>query len=153
MPRKNENNPLKAGLVSSLDDYQWSSYLSYVDSQNKIVKNDDILKIFSDDLLQARYQYIDFSQKKEERYRFLEYKEHNREKKEINTYLKVKSFQDQFLKRNKLELDSIFEKSNKGFQDKLIQELRERSIYSDREIAEFLNIDRGIIYRAGRNES
>ncbi len=147
------NNPLKAGLVSSLGGYQWSSYLSYVGSQNKIVNNNDVLKIFSEDLLQARYQFIDFSQKKEERYSFLEYKEHNKENKEINTYSKVKNFRDQFLKRNKLNLDLISEKRNKGFRDKLIQELRERSIYSEREIAEFLNIDRGMVYRAGRNES
>ena len=140
-------------MVSSLGDYQWSSYLSYIDSQNKIVNNDDILKIFSDNLLKAQHQFIDFSQKKEERYRFLEYKVHNREKKEINTYSKMKNFRDQFLKRNNLNLDLISEKRNKGFRDKLIQELRGRSIYSDREIAEFLNIDRGIIYRIGRNES
>jgi len=65
----------------------------------------------------------------------------------------VKIFQDQFLKRNKLDLDLVSEKRNKGFREKLIQELRRRSIYSDREIAGFLNIDRGMVYRAGRNES
>jgi len=83
----------------------------------------------------------------------LEYKVHNMEKNEINTYFKVKIFQDQFLKRNKLDLDLVSEKRNKGFREKLIQELRRRSIYSDREIAGFLNIDRGMVYRAGRNES
>ena len=122
-------------------------------SRNKIVNNDDVLKIFSDDLLQAQRQFIDFLQKKKERYRFLEYKVHNMEKNEINTYFKVKIFQDQFLKRNKLDLDLVSEKRNKGFREKLIQELRRRSIYSDREIAGFLNIDRGMVYRAGRNES
>lgn len=147
------NNPLEAGLVLSLGDYQWSSYLSYIDSQNKIVNNDDILEIFSEDLAQARYQFIDFSQKKEEKYSFLEYKEHNSEKKEINTYSKYKKFRDQFLKRNKLNLDLISEKRNKRFRDKLIQELKKMSIYSEREIAEFLHIDRGIVYRAGRNGS
>jgi len=124
-----------------------------VGSRNKIVNNDDVLKIFSDDLLQAQRQFIDFLQKKKERYRFLEYKVHNMEKNEINTYFKVKIFQDQFLKRNKLDLDLVSEKRNKGFREKLIQELRRRSIYSDREIAGFLNIDRGMVYRAGRNES
>jgi len=147
------NNPLKTGLVSSHSDYLWSSYLSYVDSQNKIVKNDDILKMFSEDLLQARYQFIDFSQEKEEKFKFLEYKKYNREKKEINTYSKMKNFRDQFLKRNKIQLDLLSERKNKEFRDKLIQELRDRSIFSDREIAEFLSIDRGMVHRVGRNES
>jgi putative transposase len=147
------NNPLKAGLVSFLSDYQWSSYLSYVNSKNKIVNNDDILKIFSEDLLKARYQFIDFSQKKDDKYSFLEYKEHNSEKKEINTYSKLEYFRDQFLKRNKLNIDLILEKRNKRFRDKLIQELIKRSIYSEREIAEFLNVGRGMVNKAVRNES
>jgi putative transposase len=147
------NNPVKAGLVSSIGGYRWSSYLSYIDSQNEIVNNDDILKFFSEDLVKARYQFIGFSQKKEEKYKFLEYKVHNSEKKEINTYSKFKNFRDQFLKRNKLNLDLISEKRNKKFLDKLIQELRKSSIYSEREIAELLNIDRGMVYRAGGIES
>ena len=148
------NNPLKAGLVDTLENYQWSSFLYYIrPNTKKIVNTIDILKFFSEDPSQALHQFIEFSFKEEEKYSFLENKENKNNLRELNSDAKVKSFLDQFLKRNKLDLDSIFEKRNKGFRDKLIQELRERSIYSDREIAEFLNIDRGIIYRAGRNES
>ena len=148
------NNPLKARLVDFPLDYQWSSYSSYVDFQQKdIVYTEDILTLFSEYLSQARSQFIDFSQEEEGKYDFLEYKEHERYEKELDTYSKIKYFRDQFLKRNKLSLNSLSERKNKPVRDKLIRELRDRSVYSDREIADFLNIDRGMVHRAGGKES
>src|SRR6056297_1256533 len=132
------NNPIKAGLVTFPKDYQWSSYSSYATAkQKKSVNTEDILKIFSKDLLQARSQFIEFSQLKEERYNFLDYKENNKYQKELNTDLKVKYFRDQFFKRNKLTLDLLSDRRNKALRDKLIQELKDKSVYSNREIADF----------------
>jgi putative transposase len=147
------NNPIKAGLVTFPKDYQWSSYLSYTTTnQKKVVNTEDILEIFSEDLLQARSQFIEFSQLREERYNFLDYKENNKYQKELNTDLKVKYFRDQFFKRNKLTLDLLSDRRNKALRDKLIQELKDKSVYSNREIAEFLNIRRGMVQQIRRGK-
>lgn len=147
-------NPVKAGLVDSPQDYQWSSYLSYTGtgSHHKIVQTEDILRLFSEDLKEAVSQFIEFSKEQEGRYDFIEYKEHNEHKREFNTDSKVEYFRDQFLKRNKLTLDLLAEKRNRALRERLIQELRDKSVCSDRKIAELLNISRGMVQRARRKE-
>lgn len=81
----------------------------------------------------------------EDNHDFLEYKEDNQNKKEISIHQKVSNFRDQYLKRNHLELTSLKERRNKIFRDKLIRELKKKSILSDREIANLLEINRGIV--------
>jgi len=146
------NNPIKAGLITFPQDYQWSSYLSYTDYQKKIVHTEDILKLFSEDMAQARSYFIEFSQEQEANYDFLEYREHNKHKKEFDTYSKVKYFRDRFLKRNQLTLNSLPDIKNKALREKLIQELKDKSVYSDREIAKFLNIGRGMVQQVRGKE-
>lgn len=147
------NNPIKAGLVAFPQDYQWSSYLSYVGLQNKqgkIVNREDILRLFSEKSSQAISQFIKFSEAQEGRYKFMEYKEENNHKKELNTDSKVKYFRDQFLRENRITLDLLSERKNKALREKLVLELKENSVYSEREIAEYLNISRGMIQRLTR---
>ena len=140
-------NPVKAGLVNTPRDYQWSSFLNYTDteSQKRLVQTQDILRFFSEDVKEAVAQFIDFSKEQEKKYHFLEYRAHNQSPKELNTTSKAEFFRDQFLTRNKITLDSLAEKVNKTLREKLIQELREKSIFSDRKIAEFLYISRGMV--------
>jgi len=149
------NNPVKAGLVSLPQEYKWNSYSWYVkpnSNSNKIVNVEDPLRLFSDDLSQARSRFIEFSQLREEKYKFLEYKDNDKSKKELDTDLKIKYFRDQFLRRNKITLDCLSDRRNKVLRDKLIQELQEKSIYSNREIAEFLKMGRGMVESAGRRK-
>lgn len=144
------NNPVKAGLVDIPEDYQWSSFLNYVKPDTKkIVNATDILKFFSEDPSQAFHQFIDFSFKEEQKYSFLENKEEKIHQREFNTDAKVIHFRDQFLKRNKISLDSLSERKNKAIRDKLIRELKEKSIFSHREIADFLNLGRGMVQQTG----
>jgi len=147
------NNPLKAGLVDTLENYQWSSFLNYIKpNKKKIINTTDILKFFSEDLSQALHQFIAFSFKEEEKYSFLENKENKNNHRELNSDAKVKNFRDQFLKRNKTNLDSLSERKNKAIRDKLIQELKEKSIFSYREIADFLNLGRGMVLQIRREK-
>lgn len=145
-------NPVKAGLVDTPQDYQWSSFLSYfdTDSQNRLVQTQDIFRFFSEDLKEAVSQFIDFSKEQEERYHFLEYKAHNEPAKEFNTASKAEYFRDQFLIRNKITIDVLAEKRNKALRERLIQDLRGKSIFSNRKIAEFLNISRGMVQSVRR---
>jgi putative transposase len=148
------NNPLKAALVDFPQDYQWSSFLNYTctDSRYKLVQTEDILRLFSEDFAKSVSQFIEFSLAEENKYNFLEYKEDDKGKREINTFSKASYFRDRYLERNKLTLESLSEKQHKVFRDKLIREFKSKSIYSDREIAEFLNIGRGMVQQVGRQE-
>ncbi len=41
-------------------------------------------------------------------------------------------------------------RKNKAIRDKLIQELKDKAVYSYREIAKFLNMGRGMVQKAGK---
>ena len=138
------NNPLKARLVKLPEDYKWSSYSEYLKNRTKMVIVEDILKLFSKNLSKALPLFMKFSQA-EDNHDFLEYKEDNQTKKDINTYQKASNFRDQYLKRNHFELILLRKRRNKIFRDKLIRELKEKSILSNREIANLLEINRGIV--------
>jgi REP element-mobilizing transposase RayT len=138
------NNPFKARLVKLPEDYKWSSYSEYLKNRTKMVIVEDILKLFSKNLSKALPLFMKFSQA-EDNHDFLEYKEDNQAKKDINTYQKASNFRDQYLKRNHLELILLRKRRNKIFRDKLIRELKEKSILSNREIANLLEINRGIV--------
>ena len=105
---------------------------------------EDILKLFSKNLSKALPLFMQFSQA-EDNHDFLEYKEDNQTKKDINTYQKASNFRDQYLKKNHLELILLRKRRNKIFRDKLIRELKEKSVLSNREIAILLEINRGIV--------
>ena len=138
------NNPLKARLVKLPEDYKWCSYSEYLKNRTKMVIVEDILKLFSKNLSKALPLFMQFSQA-EDNHDFLEYKEDNQTKKDINTYQKASNFRDQYLKRNHLEFILLRKRRNKIFRDKLIRELKENSILSNREIANLLEINRGIV--------
>jgi REP element-mobilizing transposase RayT len=138
------NNPLKARLVKLPEDYKWCSYSEYLKNRTKMVIVEDILKLFSKNLSKALPLFMQFSQA-EDNHDFLEYKENNQTKKDINTYQKASNFRDQYLKRNHLELILLRKRRNKIFRDKLIRELKEKSVLSNREIAILLEINRGIV--------
>jgi REP element-mobilizing transposase RayT len=138
------NNPLKARLVKLPEDYKWCSYSEYLKNRTKMVIVEDILKLFSKNLSKALPLFMQFSQA-EDNHDFLEYKEDNQTKKDINTYQKASNFRDQYLKKNHLELILLRKRRNKIFRDKLIRELKEKSVLSNREIAILLEINRGIV--------
>jgi len=138
------NNPLKARLVKVPEDYKWSSYSEYLSNQTRMIVTEDVLRLFSKNLPKALSLFIKFSQEEDKR-DFLEYKEGNQNKKEINTNQKAINFRDQYLKKNHLELTSLKERRNKIFRDKLISELKNKSVLADREIANLLEINRGIV--------
>jgi REP element-mobilizing transposase RayT len=138
------NNPLKARLVKVPEDYKWSSYSEYLNNQTRMIITEDVLRLFSKNLPKALSLFIKFSQEEDKR-DFLEYKEGNQNKKEINTNQKAINFRDQYLKKNHLELTSLKDRRNKIFRDKLISELKNKSVLADREIANLLEINRGIV--------
>ena len=109
-----------------------------------MIATEDVLKLFSENLPKALSLFIKFSQEEDNR-DFLEYKEGNQNKKEIDTNQKALNFRDQYLKKNHLELTALKERRNKISRDELISELKNKSVLADREIANLLEINRGIV--------
>jgi putative transposase len=57
-------NPVKAGIVSSPEKYEWSSHRAYLTSTNRIVDNPkELLMLFGGDLESARAAYLEFLSK------------------------------------------------------------------------------------------
>jgi len=50
-------NPISAGLTKQLGEYQWSSYLEYLEGKYKLIDTDFALKMLSDDKREAMEQF------------------------------------------------------------------------------------------------
>jgi REP element-mobilizing transposase RayT len=148
-------NPVKAGIVLSPEEYPWSSCLYYFFPEKniyKLIDIEDILKIFSYDIEEAKEQFKGFSQKEEITHKFLEYKDKNKQPKRINTEKKFANFVNKFVDEHKISLQDLFKRENKLSRDQLILKLKDESIYSNKDIAEFLGTTRGIIQNARRDK-
>jgi len=54
-------NPVKAGMVASPEQYEWSSHRAYLGNADKVVSgSSEALFLFSDNLERARIAYLDF---------------------------------------------------------------------------------------------
>lgn len=54
-------NPVKAGMVSTPEQYAWSSHRAYLGNTDRVVSDpNEALLMFSDDLERARAAYLDF---------------------------------------------------------------------------------------------
>ncbi len=148
-------NPVKAGIVLSPEEYPWSSCLYYFFPEKniyKLIDIEDILKIFSYDIGEAREQFKGFSQKEETTHKFLEDKDKNKQSKRINTEEKLINFVNKFLDEYKISLQDLFRRENKPNRDQMILKLKDESIFSNEKIAELLGTTRGIIQSARRNK-
>ena len=59
-------NPVKAGIVENMQDYQYSSYSDYIQNNNEVVNVDFLLEILDDDRKTAIKQFVAFNLKEEE---------------------------------------------------------------------------------------
>ncbi len=147
-------NPVKAGIVLSPEEYPWSSCLYYFfPGKNiyKLVDIEEVLKIFSYDIEEGREQFKGFSQKEETTHNFLEDRIKNKQPKKINTEKKLISFVNKFLDEHKMVLKELLKRENKSSRDQLILKLKDESIYSNKDIAELLGTTRGIVQKVRRN--
>ncbi len=53
-------NPVKAGIVTSPEKYEWSSHRTYLGDMNSVIVNNEVLLRFSDNKERARAAYLDF---------------------------------------------------------------------------------------------
>jgi len=145
------NNPEEAEITKK-EKYKWSSYPNYIDILNhhrEIPEIKEILEIFSSDTKKALKEFINFSNKYEEK-NFLEMKETIKSEIDeengneyINGYLKSKNLKKEDLKR----------REHAEQKEDLIQQLTKRSNLSKRKIAILIGVNRETVRRVSREPS
>lgn len=124
-------NPLKAGMVKNIEDYQWSSFNAYFDSENIVVDTTFALGFFRDN------KHFETFMKQKNNDQCLEYNPKVR-----YTDEDLKEFVSSFVDINTLsELDI-------GSRDKVLANIKEVTTSSNRQLSRVLSIGRGIIEKA-----
>ena len=121
------NNPVKAGLVNSCENYKFSSYNDYINKSGFI--NGEIIKlVFGNEKLDYNY-YKDIHSKK---YYLLEYEQ----KVDENIKEIINEFQQRYVMDWKQILKEI------KILEKIIPEIKERITISDNRLAKYMKISR-----------
>lgn len=131
-------NPLKAGMVKTVEEYKWSSYNEYLNSKNKIINSEFILDIFNEDRNKAIELFKEFH-KIENNDNCLDIDETKRLK-DSEAIIIVKELCN-------VEYCTDIQKFNINKRDKHLKILKETGL-STRQIARLTGISRGIVLRA-----
>lgn len=139
------NDPLKANIVDQPEEYQWSSYNSYLCSEHMekcfVSKNEMLTKLSlnNDEFNNLCLQYTENIPN----YKFMDCNNN------INTYKTIldeeaaKIFIKDYLKSKNQTFEAI--KTNWELRYGLVRELKEKSTLSIRKIAHLLSLTRGIV--------
>ena len=137
------NNPVKAGMVSNLEDYHWSSYRAYIQLElfgEEWVDSSFILDIIALDRKSAIKEYIRFS-KDVVGETFIDIEE----KLVIKTLNEGGYILREYLKQEGLPITIEEIKENQELRQKAIVFLRTNTQLSQRKIAILLGIDKSIV--------
>ncbi|NLZ92724.1 MAG: transposase [Firmicutes bacterium] len=145
------NNPVKAGMVADPLDYRWSSYRSYADYPRISYSCLDplyILKMFSENISEAKKLFLNFSKQQEEKnLKIIDIDENEMRSKDIIGEAAAKSFVDKYLQMKGIQYDCLRENRYKSIRNELISELRKKSNLSIRQIASLFGVSRGVVSR------
>jgi len=144
------NNPVKAGVVSSLVEYEWSSFNDFIDDNAdslQIIDRDTVLNIISFDRENAVKEFIEFHKQNDE-YRFIDDISEQEKAKEITSELEAKNYIETYLKDKTNSTDLLILRSDIRLRNELIRQLMEKSELSIRQIANLLRINRGMVERS-----
>lgn len=145
------NNPVKAGMVQKPFDYRWSSFGDYTGSSGKLrdlVNPHPVLTIFSPTNEIALKEFKRYSESKDQESfidcQVIESPEHRT----ILTYAQAYAFLQDFLNQMKLDLADLHKFEHNKKRKHLVQQLKEKSNLSIRQIAELLNISKSSVVKA-----
>jgi len=145
------NNPEKAG-ISKKERYKWSSYPNYIEILRKTIELPEIkeiLEIFSLDTKKALKEFINYSNKYEEK-NFLEMKKIIES--EINEE-NVEEYIDEYLKSRNLKKENLKKRENVEERENLIQQLLRKSNFSRRKIAILIGVNREAVRKVSKEPS
>lgn len=129
-------NPVKAGIVRNIYDYEWSSYKEYIDGRD-LAETGFLLNILSEEESEAIKDFVEL---------------HKSEEKELFKISDGKRLTDEQIKRkiikilNGEDIRSIALKP-KGERNKILSNLREKEGFSITQIERVTGISRGIVAR------
>jgi putative transposase len=134
-------NPVKAGLVTDIASYKWSSYSNYLDStKNKgLVDIGFPLKIFSEDIKKAQQYFAEFHLDLKDDYCL-----------EIEKNSRMTDREAGEIIKQLCNISSIpeLQKMNKQQRDAYLRQLKWEHGISIRQLARLTGINRGVIHRA-----
>jgi REP element-mobilizing transposase RayT len=145
------NNPEKAG-ISKKEQYKWSSYPNYIEVLNhhiEIPEIKEVLEIFSLDTKKALKEFINYSNKYEEK-DFLEMKKIIEP--EINEE-NVGEYIDEYLKSRSLKKENLKKRENVEERENLVQQLLRKSNFSRRKIAILIGVNRETVRKVSKEPS
>lgn len=125
------NNPQKANLVNSLEEYEYSSYKDF---KNKKVNREIILLIFDSLEYQEIFDFIHKNYKEDD---VIDVKEEKSEN--------VKEVIEEYLNANKVSLNMV--KKEKNLLIDLVEKLKIRTNLNNKEISKLLEIDKNRLTR------
>jgi len=140
------NNPLKAGMVQNIEDYEWSSYCDYViRSRNDIgmVNTNFILGLLADDHIYALKEFIKFSNELDDTI-FLDTKDQA----EIETVEEGRICLEEYLMKRVLpgvdiNIDTI--RAEPQIRNEVIAYLKGNTQLSYRKIAQLLGVGKNLV--------
>ena len=131
------NNPVKAGMVRSPAEYNWSSCKEYLGQEhNCLVNTHRILGIFANDKSNAIKGYIEYLVI-DEQISALEVEDDVSDKENINVLTTVEAGRlliDESLKKNGMTYENVLK--NTAVRNQLIRDIRENSVLSLKDIGE-----------------
>lgn len=123
------NNPVKADIARTMQDYKYSSYNEFICENYQIIDNNSIKLLFgSTDDFAPIFKAV-----------------HERMTDEEDTYIDIKTFTGQFQKEYKIKIEDL--KNNKSFLKLAIKEMKQKTNAKAVEIAKILNVSKATVYK------
>jgi len=141
------NNPVKAGIVKCVSEYQWSSYSAYTESnQPGIVDKGFILEMLSKETERAIRLFVEYSNMDDDE-SYIDLPQEDMQEKPIQSEIQSKEFITDYLDNHNVCLNELKIRGNNTLRRELISKLKGESSLSVRQIANLLGIDRNIVQR------
>lgn len=124
------NNPVKADITKTMQDYKYSSYNEFLSENYQIINNNSIKLLFGD-----TDDFVPIFKAVHERMNEIEEK----------TYLDIKSFIEQFQKEYNVKIEDL--KYNKGLLKLATKEMKQKTNAKVVEISKILKISKATVYK------
>ena len=137
------NNPVKAGIVFKVENYKWSSYRDYLNSDNSLIDSNEkemIMDMFGGTIEQFQRFHL-----KDDMLEFLEIKEDLEREREIKAKKILKAYCDKYKVKDIKQLCN-----NQYAIDEIVIDLLQLSKLSHRRVADLLGINRGIVHNIAK---
>lgn len=143
------NNPVKGGMVSMPEDYEWSSYKEYIDgieSRQGLVERNFLLSILSDSEGRAAEMFAEFT-KQSTTERFIDCDE-DKLKPGGSCRRDLRAIVEEMLEKYGHSLESIRKSRNKNERNEVIRAVKEKSGVSVRELSLVLGVSKDVVFRS-----